>query len=164
MHYLVGGKSSAIDWDSWWGRLTKVTAAGDSSTGTYRSFGLDCTGLIDWSLRNAGLHSDGNWYIGSNLTEVSQTAAQPGDITLNNGASHVGIIVGRDSSGKLLVCHCSYGQNAEQCGGNRVWGQRVCHGGPARYVSGIGHRILHQFEGNWQGLYIGKFDVGPLYA
>ena len=89
----------------------KVTAAGDSSTGTYRPFGLDCTGLIDWSLRNAGLHSDGNWYIGTNLTEVSQVEALPGDIALNDGATHVGLIVGRDGSGNLLVCHCSYGQN-----------------------------------------------------
>ena len=89
----------------------KVTAAGDSSTGTYRPFGLDCTGLIDWSLRSAGLHSDGNWYIGTNLTEVSQAEALPGDIALNDGATHVGLIVGRDGNGNLLVCHCSYGQN-----------------------------------------------------
>ena len=73
--------------------------------------GLDCTGLIDWSLRSAGLHSDGNWYIGTNLTEVSQAEALPGDIALNDGATHVGLIVGRDGNGNLLVCHCSYGQN-----------------------------------------------------
>ena len=34
-----------------------------------------------------------------------------GDIALNDGATHVGLIVGRDGSGNLLVCHCSYGQN-----------------------------------------------------
>ena len=89
----------------------KVTAAGDSSTGTYRPFGLDCTGLIDWSLRNAGLHSDGTWYIGTNLTEVSQVEALPGHIALNADASHVGIIVGRDENGNLLVCRCSSGQD-----------------------------------------------------
>ena len=72
---------------------------------------MDCTGLIDWSLRNTGLHSDGNWYIGTNLTEESQAGALPGDIALNGGATHVGVVVGRDSRGNLLVCHCSYGQN-----------------------------------------------------
>ena len=89
----------------------EVTAAGDSSTGTMRPFGLDCTGFIDWVLRNAGLPSDGHWYIGTNLTEVSQAEALPGDIALNADASHVGIIVGRDEAGNLLICHCSYGQD-----------------------------------------------------
>ena len=111
VHYFWGGKSTAIGWDSRWGTPMEVTAAGDSSTGSMRPFGLDCTGFIDWVLRNAGLPSDGNWYIGTNLTEVSQTEALPGDIALNADASHVGIVVGRDEDGKLLVCHCSYGQD-----------------------------------------------------
>ena len=111
VHYFWGGKSTAIGWDSRWGTPMEVTAAGDSSTGTMRPFGLDCTGFIDWVLRNAGLPSDGHWYIGTNLTEVSQAEALPGDIALNADASHVGIVVGRDEDGKLLVCHCSYGQD-----------------------------------------------------
>ena len=104
-------KSTVIGWDSRWGTPMEVTAAGDSSTGTMRPFGLDCTGFIDWVLRNAGLPSDGNWYIGVNLTEVSRSEALPGDIALNADASHVGIIVGRDENGNLLVCHCSSGQD-----------------------------------------------------
>ena len=111
VHYFWGGKSTVIGWDSRWGTPMEVTATGDSSTGTMRPFGLDCTGFVDWVLRNAGLPSDGNWYIGTNLTEVSQSEALPGDIALNAGASHVGIIVGRDENGNLLVCHCSYGQD-----------------------------------------------------
>jgi len=105
--YFWGGKSYAMGWDSRWGQLTKVTAGGSSTTGTYRPYGLDCTGFIDWALRNAGLPSDGHWHIGVNLTAVSPTEALPGDIALLPNASHVGLVVGRDSDGALLICHCS---------------------------------------------------------
>ena len=111
VNYFWGGKSSAIGWDSRWGALQKVTAAGSPSTGTYRPFGLDCSGMIDWTLRNAGLSSDGNWYIGVNLTAISADDAHPGDMALFADASHIGIIVGRNEAGELLVCHCSSGQN-----------------------------------------------------
>lgn len=111
VNYFWGGKSSAAGWDPRWGTLQKVSAAGSPSTGTYRSFGLDCSGFIDWTLRNAGLHSDGNWYIGTNLTAVSQADALPGDLALYPNASHVGMVVGRNEAGKLLVCHCSSVQN-----------------------------------------------------
>ncbi len=111
VNYFWGGKSSAIGWDSRWGQFTKVTAAGSSTTGTFRPYGLDCTGFIDWALRNAELPSDGHWYIGTNLTEVTQAEALPGDIALYDDASHVGMVVGRDSAGKLLICHCSSGRN-----------------------------------------------------
>ena len=111
VNYLWGGKSHVIGWDDRWGTLRKVTAAGSPSTGTYRPFGLDCSGMIDWALRNAGLPSDGNWYIGVNLTRVSTSEARPGDMALFSDASHIGIVVGRNDAGKLLVCHCSSGRN-----------------------------------------------------
>lgn len=111
VNYFWGGKSYVIGWDSRWGQLAKVTSAGSPTTGTYRPYGLDCTGFIDWALRNAGLPSDGHWYIGTNLTEVSWAEALPGDIALNADNSHVGMVVGRDSAGKFLICHCSSGYN-----------------------------------------------------
>lgn len=111
VNYFWGGKSYVIGWDSRWGTIQKVWSAGSSTTGTYRPFGLDCSGFIDWALRNAGLHSDGHWYIDRNLTAVSQANALPGDIALYPDASHVGMVVGRNEAGKLLVCHCSSGQN-----------------------------------------------------
>lgn len=111
VNYFWGGKSYVIGWDSRWGTIQKVWAAGNSTTGTYRPFGLDCSGFIDWALRNAGLPSDGHWYINTNLTAVSQADALPGDIALYPDASHVGMVVGRNEAGKLLVCHCSSGQN-----------------------------------------------------
>ncbi len=111
VNYFWGGKSYVIGWDSCWGTIQKVWSAGSSTTGTYRPFGLDCSGFIDWALRNAGLHSDGHWYIDRNLTAVSQADALPGDLALYPDASHVGMVVGRNEAGKLLVCHCSSGQN-----------------------------------------------------
>lgn len=107
VNYFWGGKSYAMGWDSRWGQLFKVTADGSSSTGTYRPYGLDCTGFIGWVLCNANLPNDGNWHIGINLREVPQTEALPGDMALYSDASHIGIVVGRDSAGKLLICHCS---------------------------------------------------------
>ena len=41
VNYFWGGKSPVLGWDSRWGRLTEVTAAGSSTTGTYRPYGLD---------------------------------------------------------------------------------------------------------------------------
>lgn len=109
--YFWGGKSYVIGWDSRWGTIRKVFSPGNSTTGTYRPFGLDCSGFVDWALRNAGLPSDGHWYINRNLTAVSQADALPGDLALYPDASHVGMVVGRNEAGKLLVCHCSSGQN-----------------------------------------------------
>lgn len=111
VNYFWGGKSYVIGWDSRWGTLQKVTSPGSSTSGTYRPYGLDCSGFLDWALRNAGLHSDGHWYIGRNLTAVSLADALPGDFALYPDASHVGMVVGWNAAGKLLVCHCSSGMN-----------------------------------------------------
>lgn len=111
VNYFWGGKSYVMGWDSRWGQLAKVTADGSPTTGTYRPYGLDCTGFIDWTLRNAGLPSDGHWYVGTNLTEVTQASAMPGDMALYPDDSHIGMVVGRDGAGKLLICHCSSGNN-----------------------------------------------------
>jgi hypothetical protein len=35
----------------------------------------------------------------------------PGNFAPYPDATHVGLIVGRNAAGKLLVCHCSYGMN-----------------------------------------------------
>lgn len=44
VNYFWGGKSLVIGWDVRWGELRQVTAAGSSTTGTYRPYGLDCSG------------------------------------------------------------------------------------------------------------------------
>lgn len=115
--YFWGGKSLVIGWDSRWGQLTKVWAAGNSTTGTYRPYGLDCSGFMDWIFYNI---TGGEYILGrgggasaqhSYCTPVSQAEAQPGDLAFYPDDSHVGIVVGRREDGKLLVCHCSSGQN-----------------------------------------------------
>lgn len=111
VNYFWGGKSSAIGWDPRWGTLMKVTSPGNDTSGTYRPFGLDCSGFLDWVLKNVGLPSDGHWYIGRNLTAVSTADAKPGDFALYPDSSHIGVVVGRNEAGKLLICHCASGQN-----------------------------------------------------
>lgn len=111
VNYFWGGKSSAIGWDPRWGTLMKVTSPGNDTSGTYRPFGLDCSGFLDWVLKNVGLPSDGHWYIGRNLTAVSTANAKPGDFALYPDSSHIGVVVGRNEAGKLLICHCASGQN-----------------------------------------------------
>ena len=115
VNYFWGGKSRAIGWDSRWGQLTKVWAAGSSSTGTYRPFGLDCSGFVDWTFNNSlGYiigHGGGVIMQHRYCTNITQAEAQPGDLAFYPDDSHIGIIVGRNAAGKLLVCHCASGQN-----------------------------------------------------
>ena len=84
--YFWGGKSLVIGWDSRWGTLREVTAAGSSTTGTYRPYGLDCSGMMDWIFYNI---TGGEYILGrgggataqhSYCTPVSQADAQPGDL------------------------------------------------------------------------------------
>ena len=115
--YFWGGKSLVIGWDARWGELRKVTAAGNSTTGTYRPYGLDCSGFVDWVFYN---QSGGSYVIGhgggatmqhSYCTEISWEDAQPGDLVFYPDNSHVGIVGGRDANGDLLIIHCASGHN-----------------------------------------------------
>ena len=115
--YFWGGKSLVIGWDSRWGELRQVTAAGSSATGTYRPYGLDCSGLVDWAFYNA---TGGSYIIGHGggatmqhayCADISWSDAQRGDLVFYPDNSHVGIICGRDEDGSLLVIHCASGAN-----------------------------------------------------
>lgn len=59
--YFWGGKSLTTGWDTRWGTLRKVTAPSNSTTGTFRPYGLDCSGFVDWVFCNA---ADGAYYPG----------------------------------------------------------------------------------------------------
>ncbi len=48
VNYFWGGKSLVLGWDSRWGTTMQVTAPGSSSSGTYRPYGMDCSGYVDW--------------------------------------------------------------------------------------------------------------------
>ena len=113
--YFWGGKSSAIGWDSEWGKMKLVTSEGSRSTGCMRPFGLDCSGFVTWAFHNAGFSESaighGASTQASKGTRISWSSAQPGDLAVYDDKSHIGIIGGRDSSGNILVIHCSSGAN-----------------------------------------------------
>ena len=117
VNYFWGGKSLVFGWDAQWGELRQVTAAGSSTTGTYRPYGLDCSGFVDWVFFN---QSGGSYIIGhgggatmqhSYCTDISWADAQPGDLVFYPDNSHVGIVGGRDANGELLIIHCASGYN-----------------------------------------------------
>ena len=117
VNYFWGGKSLVIGWDVRWGEVRQVTAAGSSTTGTYRPYGLDCSGFVDWVFYNA---TGGQYIIGhgggasaqhSYCTDISWADAQPGDLVFYPDNSHVGIVGGRDANGELLIIHCASGYN-----------------------------------------------------
>lgn len=117
VNYFWGGKSLVIGWDSRWGTLQKVTADDSPTTGTYRPYGLDCSGFADWVFYNA---SGGEYIIGHGggaamqhtyCTAIQWDEAQPGDLVFYPDDEHVGIVGGRDEAGELLVIHCASGAN-----------------------------------------------------
>lgn len=117
VNYFWGGKSLTLGWDSRWGTTMKVTAAGSSSTGTYRPYGMDCSGYVDWVFYNA---TGGNYIIGHGggahsqhgyCTDIPWDEALPGDLVFYPDDSHVGIVGGRDANGSLLIIHCASGYN-----------------------------------------------------
>ena len=117
VNYFWGGKSLVLGWDSRWGTPMEVTAAGSSSSGTVRPFGLDCSGFVDWVFYN---QSGGSYIIGhgggasaqhSYCTPISWSDAKPGDLVFYPGDSHVGIVCGFDSSGNILIIHCASSEN-----------------------------------------------------
>ncbi len=117
VNYFWGGKSLVFGWDARWGEVWQVTAAGSSTTGTYRPYGLDCSGFVDWVFYN---QSGGSYVIGhgggatmqhSYCTDISWSDAQPGDLVFYPDNSHVGIVGGWDANGELLIIHCASGYN-----------------------------------------------------
>lgn len=126
VNYFWGGKSSAIGWDSEWGKLKVVTAAGSKSTGTKRPFGLDCSGFVTWAYINSGFSASqiGHGTQGqiAKCTRISWDSAQPGDLAFLSDLSHVGIVAGKDENGNILVIHCSSGANNVVITTNSIFG------------------------------------------
>ena len=117
VNYFWGGKSLVFGWDDRWGQLAKVTADGSSTTGTYRSYGLDCSGMVDWAFYNA---TDGSYIIGhgggtamqhSCCTPVRWEDAQIGDLAFYPDDEHVGIVAGWDKNGNIQIVHCASSYN-----------------------------------------------------
>ena len=117
VNYFWGGKSLVFGWDDRWGQLAKVTADGSSTTGTYRPYGLDCSGMVDWAFYNA---TDGSYVIGhgggaamqhSYCTPVRWEDAQIGDLAFYPDDEHVGIVAGWDRDGNIQIVHCASSYN-----------------------------------------------------
>lgn len=117
LNYFWGGKSLVLGWDDRWGTLRQVTAAGSPTTGTYRPYGMDCSGYVDWVFYNA---TGGEYIIGHGggahaqhtyCTTISWAEALPGDLVFYPDDVHVGIVGGWDESGNLLIIHCASGYN-----------------------------------------------------
>lgn len=117
VNYFWGGKSLVFGWDGRWGQLAKVTADGSSTTGTYRPYGLDCSGMVDWAFYNA---TNGSYVIGhgggaamqhSYCTPVRWEDAQIGDLAFYPDDEHVGIVAGWDKDGSIQIVHCASSYN-----------------------------------------------------
>lgn len=117
VNYFWGGKSLVFGWDDRWGQLAKVTADGSSTTGTYRPYGLDCSGMVDWAFYNA---TDGSYVIGhgggaamqhSYCTPARWEDAQIGDLAFYPDDEHVGIVAGWDRDGNIQIVHCASSYN-----------------------------------------------------
>ena len=117
VNYFWGGKSLVLGWDPRWGTTMQVTSEGSTTTGTYRPFGLDCSGFVDWAFYNA---TDGEYVLGHGggtvmqreyCEEISWSEAQPGDLVFYADNSHVGIVGGWNEDGNILIIHCSGSHN-----------------------------------------------------
>ncbi len=110
--YFWGGKSHTLGWDPDWGWPRRVEAPGSPTTGHWRPWGLDCSGLVSWAAA-AGL-GDPQAYeaVGEGvrtqfaLSRPTQ-APRPGDLAFFPDLSHVGVVLGRDRAGMVWVVHCS---------------------------------------------------------
>lgn len=124
VNYFWGGKSTAINWDNRWGTRVEVTSAGSQSTGTIRPYGLDCSGYITWVFINMGLDIETiNQTIGHgtskqwNLsTSINSSSVLKGDLVFlavpgTRKVNHVGIVIGEDEDGNVMVVHCASSYN-----------------------------------------------------
>ena len=113
--YFWGGKS-APGWNDEWNTPKVVTAAGSSSSGTIRPFGLDCSGFTDWVYQTAlgmsiGVGSTDQW---NNSREIQQSELIPGDLGFlqapsETSTNHVLIYAGLGENGEQLWVHCESG-------------------------------------------------------
>lgn len=112
--YFWGGKSEP-GWNDEWNTPKLVTAAGSTSTGTIRPFGLDCSGFTDWVYRTAlGVSIQaGSWGQYTNSTPISESELLPGDLGFLMNAqgttSHVLIFVGYTDEGLRQWVHSESG-------------------------------------------------------
>lgn len=88
---------------------------------------LDCSSFVAWAYQKCGYtdvpywSTTGTFLSSPNFRQISSSELKPGDIGLINwvgsgGSNHVGIFVGRDSSGTPMWLHCT----SHSCSGSSV--------------------------------------------
>ena len=113
--YFWGGKSPP-GWNSEWNTPKLVTAAGSSSTGTIRPYGLDCSGFTEWVYQTAlGVTLyDGTWNQWDATHAITKEELLPGDLGFmavpgTVPVNHVLLYAGEDADGNMLWVHCASG-------------------------------------------------------
>lgn len=112
--YFWGGKSGP-GWNDEWNTPKLVTAAGSSSTGTIRPYGLDCSGFSTWVFTtavgvNIGAGCDGQY---PNTYSISASELLPGDLGFladGGGWGHVLVFAGYGENGERMWVHSSGGE------------------------------------------------------
>lgn len=114
--YFWGGKSAA-GWNDEWNTPKLVTAAGSTTTGTIRPFGLDCSGFSDWTYKTAvGVSLYGaSWSQWDESFAITAEELLPGDLGFlmdddGGGWNHVLIFAGYGENGERMWVHSSGGE------------------------------------------------------
>lgn len=114
--YFWGGKSGP-GWNDEWNTPKLVTAAGSTTSGTIRPYGLDCSGFTDWTYKTAvGVNLyGGTWNQWEETVAVSASELLPGDLGFlresdGQGWSHVLIFAGYGEDGRRMWVHSSGGE------------------------------------------------------
>lgn len=114
--YFWGGKSAA-GWNDEWNTPKLVTAAGSTTTGTIRPFGLDCSGFSDWTYKTAvGVSLYGaSWSQWDESYAITAEDLLPGDLGFlmdddGGGWNHVLIFAGYGENGERMWVHSSGGE------------------------------------------------------
>ena len=114
--YFWGGKS-ASGWNDEWNTPKLVTAAGSTTTGTIRPFGLDCSGFSDWTYKTAvGVSLNGaSWSQWDESYAITAEELLPGDLGFmmdddGGGWNHVLIFAGYGENGERMWVHSSGGE------------------------------------------------------
>lgn len=116
LHYFWGGNfskdgGSYKGYNANWGKVEKVTAGGNWSTGKNVPYGRDCSGFMQWvyyQLTDINIGNttttqrDGNW-----LEPITKDQLKPGDLGYTGTFGHVGMYIGKDASGKHMFIHAA---------------------------------------------------------
>jgi cell wall-associated NlpC family hydrolase len=117
--YFWGGKHYNLGFDPYTWLVQRVIDDHRSTqSNKYRSYGLDCSGYTSWVFMTAagdrsayGVLGDGVDNQHARSVNIPYSSAQPGDLAFFANNSHMGVVVGWDEDGNILVAHCGSSKN-----------------------------------------------------